>query len=89
MTETECVVWRVVTVRDPDLDTEAQRAFNRTIFGQDVAVVESQVPKLLPLDPKAEVHQPADAGSLAYRKWLEARGTRYGTLSVAGPAGGA
>lgn len=83
LTETDCVVWRVVTVRDPDLDTEAQREFNRTIFGQDVAVVESQRPKRLPLDPRAEVHQPADSGSLAYRKWLQARGTRYGVLTSA------
>ena len=79
ITETECLVWRVVTVRDPDLDRDAQRDFNRTIFEQDIAVVESQLPKRLPLDPKAEVHQPADAGSLAYRKWLTDRGIRYGT----------
>ncbi|MGI9622895.1 MAG: Rieske 2Fe-2S domain-containing protein [Acidimicrobiales bacterium] len=77
--ETECVVWRVVAVRDPDLDQEAQRRFNKTIFEQDVPVVESQLPKLLPLEPRAEQHQPADAGSLAYRKWLTERGITYGT----------
>lgn len=81
VSETECLVWRVVTVRDPDVDREAQRAFNRTIFEQDIAVVESQLPKLLPLDVRAEVHQPADAGSLAYRKWLAARGIGYGTTN--------
>lgn len=79
VSETECLVWRVVTVRDPDVDSEAQRAFNRTIFEQDVPIVESQQPKLLPLDPRAELHQPADAGSLAYRKWLIDRGIHYGT----------
>ncbi|MDG2428284.1 MAG: aromatic ring-hydroxylating dioxygenase subunit alpha [Acidimicrobiales bacterium] len=78
--ETECLVWRVVTVRDPGVDTDAQRAFNRTIFEQDINVVESQLPKRLPLDLRAEVHQPADAGSLAYRKWLIDRGTSYGTV---------
>ena len=79
--ETACVVWRVVTVRDPDVDRDAQLAFNRTIFEQDIPIVESQLPKRLPVGPKAEIHQPADAGSLAYRKWLIARGTRYGTVS--------
>jgi phenylpropionate dioxygenase-like ring-hydroxylating dioxygenase large terminal subunit len=77
--ETACRVFRVVTVRDPDVDVDAQRAFNRTIFEQDIPIVESQLPKRLPLDVRAEVHQPADAGSLAYRKWLIERGTMYGT----------
>ena len=79
--EARCRVWRVVTVRDPDVDPEAQLAFNRTIFEQDIPIVESQLPKRLPVDTKAEIHQPADSGSLAYRKWLVARGIRYGTVS--------
>ena len=73
-------MFRVVTVRDPEFDADAQRAFNRTIFEQDIPIVESQLPKRLPLDLRAEVHQPADAGSLAYRKWLIERGTVYGTV---------
>ncbi len=81
VSETDCLVWRVVTVGDPNVDRDAQRAFNRTIFEQDIAVVESQLPKRLPLDPRAEVHQPADAGSLAYRKWLVARSIGYGTIN--------
>ncbi len=84
LNEIECLVWRVVTVRDPEVDADAQRAFNRTIFEQDIEVVESQLPKRLPLDLRAEVHQPADAGSLAYRKWLIERGTTYGTIYETG-----
>jgi phenylpropionate dioxygenase-like ring-hydroxylating dioxygenase large terminal subunit len=79
-TETSCDVWRVVKVADAEADLEAQRAFNRTIFEQDIAIVESQRPQRLPLSPQMENHQPADAGSLAYRKWLLARGTRFGTV---------
>lgn len=82
ISETSCLVWRVVKVTDADADLEAQRAFNLTIFGQDVPIVESQIPKLLPLDPRIEKNQPADAGSLGYRKWLIDRGTRYGTLPI-------
>ena len=79
-TETSCNVWRVVKVADADADLDAQRAFNRTIFEQDVPIVESQRPQRLTVSPQMEKHQPADAGSLAYRKWLIARGTRYGTV---------
>jgi vanillate O-demethylase monooxygenase subunit len=32
--------------------------------------MESQKPKYLPLDPKMEVHVPADRRSIAYRKGL-------------------
>lgn len=80
ITETRCLVWRVVAVRDPDVDVDAQRAFNQTIFSQDLDIVESQQPKCLPLDPRAELHQPSDAGSLGYRSWLTARGTEYGVI---------
>lgn len=85
VTETSCRVFRVVAARDPDVDHDVQRAFNRTIFLQDVPTVESQRPKRLPLDPRAEVHQPADAGSLAYRKWLVERGIAYGTIPTPSP----
>lgn len=82
VTETSCDVWRVVKVADADADLDAQRAFNRTIFEQDVPIVESQRPQRLPLSPRMETHQPADAASLAYRKWLLDRGTRFGTVQT-------
>ncbi|MYJ35645.1 MAG: aromatic ring-hydroxylating dioxygenase subunit alpha [Acidimicrobiaceae bacterium] len=82
VTETECVVWRSTVVHDTGADLDAQQAFNDLIFSQDIDVVESQRPRRLPVDPRMESHQPADAGSLAYRKWLGARGIRYGTIST-------
>ena len=80
VSETQCVVWRSTVVHDDHADLDAQRAFNNLIFSQDIDVVESQRPRRLPVDPRMESHQPADAGSLAYRKWLRARGIRYGTV---------
>lgn len=80
VSETECRVWMMTAARDPDTDPDGFNAFNEIIFGQDIAVVESQEPKCLPLDPRAEVHQRADRMSLAYRRWLVDRGTAYGTL---------
>ena len=80
VTETSCVAWRSTVVHDADADLDAQRAFNELIFSQDIGVVESQRPRRLPVDPRMESHQAADAGSLAYRRWLRARGVRYGTV---------
>lgn len=79
MSETLCRVWMMTAVNDPDTDAEAFNAFNGAIFGQDIAVVQSQEPKRLPLDPRAELHQRADRLSLAYRRWLVERRTAYGT----------
>jgi phenylpropionate dioxygenase-like ring-hydroxylating dioxygenase large terminal subunit len=77
--ETECRVWNVTTVVDPNADLPGYNDFQAIIFGQDVPTVESQRPKRLPLDPAAELHVRADRASLAYRRWLRDRGIRYGT----------
>jgi phenylpropionate dioxygenase-like ring-hydroxylating dioxygenase large terminal subunit len=79
MTELACRVWMLTTVEDADADPAAFNAFNAVIFDQDITIVESQRPQRLPLDNRAELHQRADKTSLAYRKWLVARGVRYGT----------
>ena len=54
--------------------------FQDTIFQQDKAVLESQRPKCLPLNPTAELHQPADKSSIVYRRWLKDMGLTYGTV---------
>ena len=77
--EDRCRVWLLTTLNDPAGDIEESDAFNRVIFGQDIPIVESQRPVRLPIEPRAERHQPADRLSLAYRRWLVARGIRYGT----------
>jgi phenylpropionate dioxygenase-like ring-hydroxylating dioxygenase large terminal subunit len=79
VTETQCRVWMLTTLADPAGDLESFNAYNAVIFDQDIVTVESQRPKRLPLDPRAEVHQRADRGSTAYRRWLAQRGFRYGT----------
>ncbi len=79
--ETACVVWRSTVVDHEDNDLEAQRDFDELILAQDIEVLESQRPRRLPVDPRMEIHQPADSGSLAYRKWLRDRGIRYGTTA--------
>lgn len=56
------------------------REFQDTIFFQDKVVLESQQPKKLPLNPTAEIHQPADKSSNAYRRWLKENNWQYGTI---------
>jgi phenylpropionate dioxygenase-like ring-hydroxylating dioxygenase large terminal subunit len=56
-------------------------AFPHTIFGQDKPILENQVPKRLPLRPGSEVPARCDAASIAYRRWLQARGMRYGAIN--------
>jgi phenylpropionate dioxygenase-like ring-hydroxylating dioxygenase large terminal subunit len=49
------------------------------IFAEDQAIVESQRPELLPLDLQAELHLRSDRVAIAYRRWLQQLGLRFGT----------
>lgn len=53
--------------------------FQDPITAEDVVVVESQRPELLPLDLHAELHLRCDRVTVAYRQWLKALGMKYGT----------
>jgi phenylpropionate dioxygenase-like ring-hydroxylating dioxygenase large terminal subunit len=57
--------------------------FQDAIFLQDKAVLESQRPQRLPLDPAAEQHQLCDRSALAYRRWLQRLGMTYGVIPAA------
>jgi vanillate O-demethylase monooxygenase subunit len=59
---------------DTDLPVEDVYDFNRRVFEEDKAIVESQMPEWLPLDPQDEAHIPADMSSMAYRRGLRALG---------------
>jgi phenylpropionate dioxygenase-like ring-hydroxylating dioxygenase large terminal subunit len=48
--------------------------FNRRVFEEDKAIVESQEPENLPLEPSLEAHIAADRSSIAYRRGLKAMG---------------
>ena len=52
--------------------------FQNSIFTQDVPIVESQRPELLPLDLQAELHLRSDRLAIAYRRWLKDLGLTYG-----------
>lgn len=71
-------VWFRMAVADFDSPESKFRDFQHTIFMQDKPVLESQIPKRLPLDPRAELHTLADRSSSAYRRHLKHLGITFG-----------
>jgi phenylpropionate dioxygenase-like ring-hydroxylating dioxygenase large terminal subunit len=66
-----CLVARNYNLEPPD---DVIQAFERTIFGQDQRVVESQRPDRVPFDIAAELHLTFDAVAVAYRRAMRAHG---------------
>jgi vanillate O-demethylase monooxygenase subunit len=66
-----CLVARNYKLAQPD---DVLQAFERTIFGQDQRVVESQRPDRVPFDLAAELHLTFDAVAVAYRRAMRAHG---------------
>lgn len=54
-------------------------AFQEKIFAQDLPIVGSQRPELLPLDLAEELHLPSDRLAIAYRQYLRRLGLGFGT----------
>lgn len=73
------IAWFRLAVADFDSPDEKLRAFQDTIFRQDQPVLESQTPRRLPLDLRAELHTAADRASSAYRRYLSRLGITFGT----------
>ena len=72
-------VWFRLAVADFDSPDTVLQAFQHTIFMQDQPVLESQTPRCLPLDPRAELHTAADKASAAYRRFLKGAAITFGT----------
>jgi phenylpropionate dioxygenase-like ring-hydroxylating dioxygenase large terminal subunit len=73
-------VWFRLAVADFHSLDETLRDFQHTIFTQDQPVLESQTPKRLPLDLRAEVHTAADKASSAYRRYLSQQSITFGVI---------
>ena len=71
-------VWFRLAVADFEAPDSKLREFQHAIFMQDKPVLESQNPKLLPLDLRAELHTIADKASSAYRQHLKQLGITFG-----------
>jgi len=79
VSELESIAWAWVTMNYAhEMSDEEVRSFQDQVTGQDVPVVESQRPELLPLDLQAELHLRSDRTAIAYRKWLRELGLSFG-----------
>ncbi|AFC27688.1 Rieske domain-containing protein [Paenibacillus mucilaginosus 3016] len=80
VTEKECTVYMAVS-RNYGFDVDDRQfiEFQNTVFEQDVWIIETQKPELLPLDLQAELNHKADVLSVAYRRWLIELGVKIGT----------
>ncbi|MFA3918694.1 aromatic ring-hydroxylating dioxygenase subunit alpha [Ruegeria hyattellae] len=72
-------------ILDEESPYQAIRYFQQVIFGQDKPILENQMPKRLPLDPRAETPIRADKSAIAYRRWLSGKGLTYGVIPVSNP----
>jgi phenylpropionate dioxygenase-like ring-hydroxylating dioxygenase large terminal subunit len=61
-----------------EVPEEELRRFQDQVTAQDIRIVNSQRPELLPLDLQAELHLRSDQVAIAYRRWLRQLGLRYG-----------
>jgi phenylpropionate dioxygenase-like ring-hydroxylating dioxygenase large terminal subunit len=79
--EGESLLWSVMAINySTGSSDEALLEYQDTLTAQDVRMVESQRPQLLPLDLPQEVHAPSDRLAVSYRQWLRKLGLKYGTL---------
>lgn len=78
--EHSSVAWMLMALNyAPETSDEQLRSFQDVVSAQDIPIVESQRPELLPLDLQAELHLRSDRTAIAYRRWLTKLGLRYGT----------
>jgi phenylpropionate dioxygenase-like ring-hydroxylating dioxygenase large terminal subunit len=73
------IAWTYVALDYGDQTDDEIRAFEDKVTWQDIPVVESQRPELLPLDLQAELHLRSDRTAVAYRTWLRQLGLSFGT----------
>lgn len=79
VSERRSIAWLYVAMDYGELSDEEVRRFQDDIIAQDIPVVESQRPELLPLDLQAELHLRSDRTAIAYRRWLRQIGVTAGT----------
>jgi phenylpropionate dioxygenase-like ring-hydroxylating dioxygenase large terminal subunit len=78
--ERESVAWLIMALNYASQTSDEQlRSFQDVVSRQDIPIVESQRPELLPLDLQAELHLRSDRTAVAYRQWLKNIGLKYGT----------
>ena len=78
--EENCIAHPFLCYLKEGMEAATVRSFMQLIFAQDKPILENQVPRRLPLDPRAETPIRADAVSVSYRRWLRDRAVTYGAI---------
>lgn len=78
--EEHCIAHPLLCYLKEGIEAGAVRWFMQLIFSQDKPILENQIPKRLPLNPRAETPIQADKSSIAYRRWLKEKGVVYGAI---------
>jgi phenylpropionate dioxygenase-like ring-hydroxylating dioxygenase large terminal subunit len=74
------LAWAIMSMNYAfDVPAEKIVRFQDEVTAQDLPIVESQRPEMLPLDLQAELHLRSDRTAIAYRKWLRQLGLKFGT----------
>lgn len=81
--EESCVAHSLLCYLKDGIAAASVRTFMQFIFSQDKPILENQLPRRLPLDPRAEMPVRADKSSMSYRNWLSVLDVRYGALPTA------
>jgi phenylpropionate dioxygenase-like ring-hydroxylating dioxygenase large terminal subunit len=78
--EQKSLAWVVLALNYAhDVPDDELRRFQDAVTAQDIRIVNSQRPELLPLDLQTELHLRSDQLAIAYRRWLQQMSLRYGT----------
>ena len=77
--ELKSLMWMWMVMTQDDSSDDRLRAFQDEIAYQDLPIVQSQRPELLPLDLQSELHLRSDKTAIAYRRWLNELGLSFGT----------
>ncbi|WP_170760803.1 aromatic ring-hydroxylating oxygenase subunit alpha [Ruegeria lacuscaerulensis] len=75
-----CVVHNMLCYLKEGMNMPDLRWFMQLIFAQDKPILENQIPRRLPLDPRAETPIRADKVAILYRRWLREHQVNYGAI---------
>ncbi|MFA3918693.1 aromatic ring-hydroxylating dioxygenase subunit alpha [Ruegeria hyattellae] len=76
----DCIVHPYLCYVKDGMEEDTLRWFMQLIFAQDKPILENQIPRKLPLDPRAETPIRADKVAILYRRWLRDHQVTFGTL---------
>lgn len=79
----ECVVHTFLCYLKDGMGEAKLRWFMQLIFAQDKPILENQLPRRLPLSPRAETPIRADKAAIVFRRWLTQHDVTYGAIPAA------